>query len=291
MNSNRRKRRENVDRRSSMKRRSALVSSAYLRTLFIGVGISLFIAAGYLLLQEYELIPDRLIVDRVVLDDLSSQQSLEFTLTLYGDTNEVDKQQIEEVVKNATVDGMLALDVVALQKSLEKLPWIYSVKARRVLPDKIDVWITEQQPVVIWGDRGYLNVEGELFEPASFTLANAKQKFSLPTINAPLNVTQQQNSVSLYNKFDRFKKILLEDVSSMAIIEQMVVDKRGAIHLLLTDGLELNLGRRWMERRLTRWVKHSKVILERFNKNGGGEVKLVDLRYERGVAIEFTGKG
>jgi len=205
-----------------MKRRSALVSSAYLRTLFIGVGISLFIAAGYLLLQEYELIPDRLIVDRVVLDDLSSQQSLEFTLTLYGDTNEVDKQQIEEVVKNATVDGMLALDVVALQKSLEKLPWIYSVKARRVLPDKIDVWITEQQPVVIWGDRGYLNVEGELFEPASFTLANAKQKFSLPTINAPLNVTQQQNSVSLYNKFDRFKKILLEDVSSKAIIEQMV---------------------------------------------------------------------
>lgn len=192
-------------------------------------------------------------------------------VAVYGDLDHVKVDQIQILVREASRDGMLALDLLHLRDLLQELPWIYLVKVRKVWPETVEVWLREQSASVSWGSTGYLNLNGEFFSADGILLNH----LGLPVISS-----QHDDTEAVYRQFVRLSALL--DGSGQKI-RKMVVDKRGSIYLYLENGLELNLGRRAMEHRLARWSSQSPVIMSHLN----GEVRMVDLRYEQGMAIQL----
>jgi len=133
-----------------------------------------------------------------------------------------------------------------------------------------EVWLREQSATVMWGDAGYLNLNGEFFVDDGVSLDHLR----LPAISSQLRDTEE-----VYHQFLQLSSLLDESGQK---IQEMVIDQRGSIYIHLESGLELNLGRRAVEQRLARWSSQYPVIMSRLN----GGVRMVDLRYEQGMAIQ-----
>lgn len=62
----------------------------------------------------------------------------------------------------------LRYDVAAARKRLEALPWIASAQVTRLLPDRLEVRVSERRPYAIWQHRQMLfliDAEGRTLEP------------------------------------------------------------------------------------------------------------------------------
>ena len=53
---------------------------------------------------------------------------------------------------------MLSFDSRAAQDRIERLPWVERASVERVLPDRLEVRVSERSPVAVWrrGDRNFL---------------------------------------------------------------------------------------------------------------------------------------
>ncbi len=255
-----------VTRRSGEKRnrsRGAIKDSSHLfsyRVLI--VVLLLMLSAGLYLFQN----------GSIGVETVISEQHLAQVkkVAVYGDIEHIKVEQIEQLVRETAEDGMLALDLINLRDLLQKLPWVYRVKVRKVWPETIEVWLREQSATVMWGDAGYLNLNGEFFVDDGVSLDHLR----LPAISSQLRDTEE-----VYHQFLQLSSLLDESGQK---IQEMVIDQRGSIYIHLESGLELNLGRRAVEQRLARWSSQYPVIMSRLN----GGVRMVDLRYEQGMAIQ-----
>ena len=76
--------------------------------------------------------------------------------------------------------NLLALNLSEVKKNMESTPWIKSVYLHRELPNKLQVVVTEQQPiflVLVQQDLHYLNDEGVLFKKSEI-----KEGVSVPLL-------------------------------------------------------------------------------------------------------------
>lgn len=231
-----------------------------------------------------EFAPEVIPVDPIELNPVMVKQ-----IQISGALRHVEPKQVRELVDQYGVDGILALDPEQLRMALEALPWIYQARVRKVWPDQLALTIEEQRATVLWGDQGYLNLDGVYFDAAGVTL---------PDQQLPLITSHQRDTVAVYQLFSRLSRILqqqsAEPVAQSATepatepsIRQMAVDQRGAVTLHLRDGLAIQLGRRAMEQRLQRWVDQAPKVVEQFK----GQLQGVDLRYERGMVLQQQEKG
>jgi cell division protein FtsQ len=76
--------------------------------------------------------------------------------------------------------NLLALNLSEVKKNMESTPWVKSVYLHRELPNKLQVVITEQQPIFlvpVQQDLYYLNEEGLLFKKSE-----GKEEASIPLL-------------------------------------------------------------------------------------------------------------
>jgi cell division septal protein FtsQ len=76
--------------------------------------------------------------------------------------------------------NLLALNLSEVKKNMESTPWVKKVYLHRELPNKLQVVVTEQQPVFlvqIQPDLYYLNDEGQLFKKSEM-----KEGASIPIL-------------------------------------------------------------------------------------------------------------
>lgn len=196
---------------------------------------------------------------------------------LHGEVRHVDSGVVVRLVREAATEGLLALDLTQLRNRLEALPWVYRARVRKQWPESVEVWLQEQRAMVAWGEEGYLNRDGNFFGADGIQPADLE----LPVISSREGETE-----AVYRKFSRLSMILGDDVENGTAgqIRRMVVDQRGAVTLTLGDGVELNLGRRFIEERLRRWRAQSPGIMGQLK----GRVRKVDLRYGQGAAIDLA---
>lgn len=196
---------------------------------------------------------------------------------LYGEVRHVDSAVVVRLVREAAIEGLLALDLTQLRNTLEALPWVYRARVRKLWPDSVEVWLQEQRAMVAWGEEGYLNRDGDFFRSDGVQSAD---------LELPVITSREGERQAVYRKFTRLSLILGDDIENGAVgrIVRMVVDQRGAVTLFLRGGLELNLGRRSIEERLRRWRAQSPGIMEGLKR----VVRKVDLRYGQGMAIDLV---
>ena len=85
------------------------------------------------------------------------------SIEISGPFQRVTALQIEEAISDELEDGFVSADLGGIQRRIVELPWIDQAMVARRWPSRLRITVTEQVPAAIWGERGLLNVRGELF--------------------------------------------------------------------------------------------------------------------------------
>ncbi len=193
-------------------------------------------------------------------------------VTVNGDFRFLDQREVERIMLPHLGTGYFMVDLARIRDELMTLPMVHQVTVRRAWPDRLMVFITEQVPVLRYGDDGYLNPYAEVFRPAIGLTG-----VDLPRVDGP-----QGSETLLLRQFDVFTG-LLEPAGVR--IARLVLDGKHAWRITLDNGSEVLLGRRDIERRAA-------LMARLFAQDWAGErdrVERLDLRYSNGVAVAWKG--
>lgn len=182
----------------------------------------------------------------------------------------VDVDEIKKTIRSSISGSFFSLNTKQIKNNLLYDPWIKSVSIRRVWPDKLDVSITEQQPLARWGQDGVVSVEGDIFYPAEKSIPQ-----QLPLITAPLSA--KDNVLPLYQQFNQLLTPL-----KLNII-QLTVTQRLAWTMMLSNGIAVNLCRNNTADRFTDFVK----LYPQLIGNKAQNVVSINLCYPNGLAIQW----
>jgi cell division protein FtsQ len=193
------------------------------------------------------------------------------SIEINGPFQRVTALQIEEAISDELEDGFVSADLSGIQRRIIELPWIDQAIVARRWPSRLRITVTEQVPAAIWGERGLLNVRGELF------VTNARHiPAELPRLSGPENraadVAQRYLEVR-----DRLIPVGLD-------VRRVHLDPRGAWDMTLQNGVEVRLGRRDVDERTELFLS----IVADIVNGRVTEIDYVDMRYSNGFTIGWN---
>jgi len=182
----------------------------------------------------------------------------------------IEKTKIKQVLKGQVNKGLYNANIKKIQQSVADLPWVNSVKVKRVWPDAIEIIITEQVPIAKWYFTELVNKNGDLFKPDNLN------KFE----HLPMIAGNTGN-----------EKKLLETMADLTIdlkehnmkLTEFQVSNRRAWTIKIQNGMELILGRNEPFKNLQRFLKTRHLL----GKEQLAKIKVVDLRYPNGYALAW----
>ena len=174
------------------------------------------------------------------------------------------RRQLEQ---NLEADYFKA-DIAALRSALMLLPWVQDASVRRQWPSTIQIRVVEKQPVAYWSNDALLSDRGDLFKPAKIS-----RNMQLPEISGP---------DGLHHKVWEFLAVLHRDLSGLGLeVKKLVLDERRSWSMLLSNGVEVQLGRNETEKRIRRFKK----VFSMQNAPNLDDIEYIDLRYPNGFAM------
>lgn len=192
-------------------------------------------------------------------------------LVVEGTFQRVTPLQIEASVESSIDGGFLSLDLDRVSAQVRRLDWVDRVQIGRAWPDTLVVDVVEHQAAARWGDKGLLNVRGELFtNNAQFALPE------LPNLAGPPGSERE-----VARRYLALRGPLAE---AGLKLDSLTMDERGAWSIQLKGGQEIRLGRRDVDERIYRFFDVVAPAL-------AGELpraKYVDLRYTNGFAVGWN---
>ncbi|CAN5281138.1 cell division protein FtsQ/DivIB [soil metagenome] len=236
---NRRKRRRTAVRRVRIDWRTPLLSGTVLAAL---------VAAAY---------PAWLLLDRPIQE-----------IHLSAPFERVKADRIEAVAATELPGGFLSVDLEAMRRAIDGIPWVDQVQIERRWPHTLHVILTEQVAAARWGRSGLLNMRGELF------LTDARHvPVELPRLSGPEGMETEVTR--------RYRQIHRRLLAHGMGVSSLAVDARGAWRLALTNGVTVRLGRDDIDARLDRFVAVVTVLIA----SRPSEIAYVDMRYSNGFAV------
>ncbi|MGD8911121.1 MAG: FtsQ-type POTRA domain-containing protein [Candidatus Thiodiazotropha sp.] len=185
-----------------------------------------------------------------------------------GEIKYLNREGLEQTVAQAVSGNFFTVDLVRIRHQIEQLPWVESASVRRVWPDTLAVRVLEQIPLAYWGEDAMVNAHGEVFRP--------KQ---LPVLPGLVTLIGEEAGAERIAK-GYLKMLTLLQTAGLKL-KRLRVDARQSWRIETEEGLLLDLGRRDVMPRLSRFVQ-----LYPFMK---GQVEAtperVDLRYTNGFSV------
>lgn len=190
------------------------------------------------------------------------------SIEISGSFQRVTALQIEEAVSDELDAGFLGSDLGHMQTQIRNLSWIDQASVARRWPNRIAISVSEQVPAAIWGERGLLNTRGELF------VDNARHiPAELPHLSGPAS-----SSADVANRYLSVRDELIPIGLDLLSVE---LDARGAWKMMLTNGVEVRLGRREVDQRTELFIAVVAVVITGRSK----DIDYVDMRYNNGFTI------
>jgi cell division protein FtsQ len=195
------------------------------------------------------------------------------TVAVAGRFQRVAPGDVERVVKASLHGaGLLSVDLGAVRRAIHTLPWVDAVSVQRAWPRGLSVLVIEQSAAARWGERGLLNIRGELFD------ADAHH---VPSELAQLEGPDGKESVVAQRYLAAAGRLMQAGLRVTA----MRLDARGAWEFDLANGVTVRLGRRQVDERFEKFMNSAlKLVTQR-----GEDIAYVDMRYTNGFAIGWRG--
>lgn len=189
---------------------------------------------------------------------------------IQGEFLNVSEQQLQTQIKSSQLGGFFSTDVDVMTEKLHAMPWVESVRVRRIWPDVLQVTVYEQKAIARWNDNALLNAAGDKFMPAKSTWPEGIPDLYGTEGSAGFVLMRYQNMQKLLQQLG-------------VTITRLQLDERRSWQLQIDDGIILALGRTDSDKRLARFARAYKEFLADNKAN----IKLIDLRYTNGLAVRW----
>ena len=190
------------------------------------------------------------------------------TVVIEGKLEFVSETDIKDATSRFVSASFISVDLEALKRELELLPWISKVAVQREWPDKLIISVEEEFAIARWRDNELLNQQGQIFVPKKIEgLSN------LPGLSGPEHSEQQV--MEQYQKFNQLMYPL------GVRIRDMSMNERGALTMMLTNGVRVKLGKEDVLERMRRLV----AFMESSYSAEFSNMETIDLRYTNGIAV------
>ena len=167
--------------------------------------------------------------------------------------------------------SLLFLDVEAARGQLKANPWISEATVRKLYPDRLQISVTEREPMALWQRDGKVSLiatDGTVLGPAG------DQRFlSLPFV---VGKGAEQRARAFIAVLDRYPQIRVQVRASILVAERRW-------NLRLKNGIDVRLPEVEVENALDRLVG-----LDRDKKLLTRDVTLVDLRLPDRVTVRLS---
>ncbi|EGN74837.1 cell division septal protein [Idiomarina sp. A28L] len=222
-----------------------------------GVAVFIVIVLGFLM-GSYKLLAWITDAEQVPLEGVIIQGE-----RLYTEDNEV----LNAIIAGE-VGSFFTADVDEIRNRIEALPWVYSASVRKEWPQRLRVFLVEQEPVGIWNEEKVMNRYGEVFIASPELIAGTVPHFSGP----------EEAEDEVLRQYQRISELLaIHDYA----ITRITLSERFSVRLWLDNGIELQLGREARLERIQRFLDLYPLIKKESDK----AVAYADLRYDTGIAI------
>ena len=193
------------------------------------------------------------------------------SIEINGPFQRVTALQIEEAIADQLEHGFVSADLGDIQQRIVALPWIDEARVARRWPSRLTISVTEQVPAAIWGERGLLNVRGELFVTSARHIPA-----ELPRLSGP-----DKSSGEVAKRYlavrDRLIPVGLD-------LRRVNLDPRGAWDMTLQNGVQVRLGRRDVDARTELFLD----IVADIITGRAADIEYVDMRYSNGFTIGWN---
>ena len=196
-------------------------------------------------------------------------------LAVQGELRHLTRAQIELAARAGSGSTFFSVDLDAVRRAFEALPWVRKAEVRRQWPDRLQVALEEHVALARWGADAnasrLVSVRGDVF---AGELPDAVQ---LPLFAGPAGSARE-----VTRRYDAFRRAL----APLALEPRLVLlSPRYAWQLRLSNGLTLELGRDQLKEpvleRLARFVAFYPQTLGSLKRR----LDYVDLRYPNGFAL------
>lgn len=180
------------------------------------------------------------------------------------------KDKLKRILTPEMMRGFYHADMDTIHHLISDLPLVEQVDVKRVWPDAVHIKITEQKPIVRWGDKALLNKHGDVLIPD-----NIEEFKNLPLITGPNG--QEKKLLEI------MKGVYIVLMDKSLQLAEFHVNERRAWRIKLANGLEMQLGRKAPLENMQRFLKTMDIV---------GEDKVammasVDTRYPNGYAVTW----
>ena len=190
-------------------------------------------------------------------------------VVIRGPLTMANPAHIEAVVREELKGTFFTMQLADARRSLARVPWVRSIALRRAWPRRLEVIVSEHEPLARWNDTALVNTHGETFA--------ADYAGDLPQFNGPDGASQQ-----VAQRFSEFGATL--KATGLALGEIRLSERGGWELKTVGDRpLTLELGRVEPMARLERFVAYYAATIGRLQR-AGTRVNQVDLRYRNGFA-------
>ena len=192
------------------------------------------------------------------------------SVRIAGEFIHVSRAQMQQVMDEFLPSGFFELDVAAVRREAQKIPWVRRISVRRIWPDSLHVAVVERAAVARWNGNALLEADGARFVPDKSSLSGEYVDLSGPEGSEEIVLRR-------FEQMTPVAKALGTSISKVAL------DQRGSWRLELASGLILKLGQGDRLASVAPYVAALPQILgDRFH-----EAASVDLRYSNGFAVEW----
>lgn len=187
-----------------------------------------------------------------------------------GDLHHLKRSELEKAIAEATQAGFFTVDVQAVKRAAEALPWVAKSSVRRVWPDTLHLWVVEQTPLARWGDHALVNPDGQVFQPSADTIPEG-----LPWLYGP-----EGSGREVVEQYRRCRN-LLQGIG-MELTRLRLSDRR-AWELETNPRMTVQLGVEELDARLRQMVRLYPLLRD----SRPDLIRRMDMRYDKGMAVEW----
>jgi cell division protein FtsQ len=195
-------------------------------------------------------------------------------VVIYGPLERANPGHLEAVIREELRGTFFTMRLSDARGALSRVPWVRELALRRAWPGRLEVTVSEHEPLARWNESALVDTHGETFM--------ADYDGELPQFIGP-----DGSAAEVALRFREFGEILR--ATGLAIAEIRLSPRGG--WKLKTEGrnpLTLELGRIEAGARLTRFVAYYGGTVGRLQR-AGVRVDQVDLRYRNGFAAQVPG--
>jgi len=190
-----------------------------------------------------------------------------------GEFTHLSPSELETSATDLIRGGFISVSVAAIKRELVQEEWISKVAVRRVWPDRLMIYITEHEPVALWGDNSLLSSEAVIFSPPQDSFPAA-----LPALRGP-----QGSARAVLQKY----LLLQQELAQLNLeLEALTLTERRAWQFSMVNGPLVLLGRKDLEGRFERFFDFAIP----YQSDRLSRAASIDMRYTNGFAVRWTGE-